>query len=162
MYWRRPRIEFEASLGAANREAFHQRVCSGAPPGLLAYQDGDAVGWVQVGPRLDVPNWNGKRRLTAATPDAPAEDPCVWGVSCFAVKGSCRRRGIARALLLGAMGWARENDARSLDACPVDRSEKTSAASLYHGVASMFRNTGFVEISRRRADRPLMRLRLDR
>jgi hypothetical protein len=34
--------------------------------------------------------------------------------------------------------------------------------SLFHGVASTFEKSGFVEIARRRDDRPLMRLALGR
>ena len=160
MYWRLPRKEFERSLRERNRELFHQRVEAGPPPGLLGYRDGEPVGWVQVGPRADVPNWNGPRRLTAPTPDAPADDPGVWGISCFAVRAGRRGQGIATALLDGAIDWARTNGARVLDACPVDAEEKRQPISIYHGVASMFRRAGFREVARRRSDRPLMRLQL--
>ena len=160
MYWRMPRRDFEASLGAGTRQLFRARVEAGPPPGLLAYRDGAAVGWVQVGPRADVPGWNGARRLTAPTADAPAEDARVWGISCFVTKAGCRRQGIATALLAGAVDWARQNGARVLDACPVDASADRPPVSLYHGLASTFRRAGFREVARRRADRPLMRLEL--
>ena len=160
MYWRTPRREFEASLGQKNRRRFRKRVAAGPPPGLIAYQDAEPVGWVQVGPRADVPNWNGPRRLSAPTDDATADDPHVWGISCFATKAGCRRRGIGTALLAGAIDWARGNGARVIDACPVDADTKRQPISLYHGVASTFRRAGFKEIARRRADRPLMRLTL--
>jgi DNA-binding winged helix-turn-helix (wHTH) protein/GNAT superfamily N-acetyltransferase len=161
MYWRLPRKVFERSLREGNRKLFQQRVDAGPPPGLLAYVDGEPVGWVQVGPRADVPGWNGSRRLTAPTPDAPAADPGVWGISCFAIRAGRRRQGIATALLDGAIEWARENGARILDACPVDASEKRPPTSLYHGIGSMFLRAGFREVTRRRRDRPLMRLHLD-
>ena len=64
MYWRMPRRDFEASIGAGTRQLFRARVEAGPPPGLLAYRDGAPVGWVQVGPRADVPGWNGLRSLT--------------------------------------------------------------------------------------------------
>ena len=136
------------------------RVEAGPPPGLLAYRDGAPVGWVQVGPRADVPGWNGARRLTAPTAEAPAEDPRVWGISCFVTRAGCRRQGIATALLAGAVDWARQNGARVLDACPVDASADRPPISLYHGLASTFRRAGFREVARRRPDRPLMRLAL--
>jgi GNAT superfamily N-acetyltransferase len=161
MYWRLPRQEFERALGKTNRKLFRDRVKKGPPPGLIASRDGEPVGWVQVGPRADVPNWNGPRRLTAPTPDAPVDDPGVWGISCFAVRAGRRRQGIATALLDGAIDWARESGARVLDACPVDANTKRQPISIYHGVASMFHRAGFREVARRRHDRPLMRLRLD-
>jgi GNAT superfamily N-acetyltransferase len=109
-----PRREFEAALGAGTRRLLRARVEAGPRPGLLAYRGGAPVGWVQVGPRADVPGWNGARRLTAPTADASADDPRVWGISCFVTKASCRRQGIATALLAGAVGWARESGARVL------------------------------------------------
>jgi GNAT superfamily N-acetyltransferase len=160
MYWRMPRREFEVALGARTRELFRARVAAGPPPGLLAYRGGAAVGWVQVGPRADVPGWNGARRLTAPTAEAPADDPRVWGISCFVTRAGCRRQGLATALLAGAVDWARQNGARVLDACPVDASASRPPISLYHGLASTFRRAGFREVARRRPGRPLMRLEL--
>jgi GNAT superfamily N-acetyltransferase len=160
MYWRLPRPEFEASLGDKTRRLFRARVETGPPPGLVAYRDGDPVGWVQVCPRADVPQWNGARRLTAPTADAPADDPRVWGISCFVTKAGCRRQGVASALLAGATIWARQNGARVLDACPVDAPGHRPPAALYHGIARVFREAGFREVARRRPDRPLMRLAL--
>jgi GNAT superfamily N-acetyltransferase len=163
MYWRLPRGEFEQSMkGGRNRKLFRRRVEAGPPPGLLAYLGSEPVGWVQVGPRHDVPNWNGPRRLTAATPDAPADDPAVWGISCFVTRSGYRRRGVSEALLDGAVRWARQHGARVLDACPVDVTDDRNPISLYHGVATAFERAGFREIDRRRADRPLMRLSLPR
>ena len=161
MYWRIARREFETSLGDINRGLFHKRVIEGPPPGLIAYVNNEPVGWVQIGPRADVPNWNGARRLTAPTPEAPADNTGVWGISCFATKADWRRRGIGTALLAGAVEWARKNGARILDACPVDTKTKRQPISLYHGVASTFSRAGFHEVARRRPDRPLMRLELD-
>ena len=160
MYWRLSRRDFEASLGDKGRRLFRARVEAGPPPGLVAYRDGDPVGWVQVGPRADVPQWNGARRLTAPTPDAPAGDPRVWGISCFVTKSGCRRQGIATALLAGAIAWAREQGAGVLEACPVDTASSRPAAALYHGIASTFRAAGFSEVARQRPDRPLLRLPL--
>ena len=160
MYWRMPRRDFEASLGAGTRQLFRARVEAGPPPGLLAYRGGVPVGWVQVGPRADVPGWNGARRLTAPTAEAPADDPRVWAISCFVTKAGYRRQGIATALLAGAVDWARQNGARVLDACPVDASVHRPPVALYHGLASTFRRASFREVARRRPDRPLMRLEL--
>ena len=79
MYWRMPRRDFEASLGAGTRQLFRARVEAGPPPGLLAYRGGAPVGWVQVGPRADVPGWNGARRLTAPTADGASRRPAGVG-----------------------------------------------------------------------------------
>ncbi len=164
MYWRAPRRMFEdKALRKTLRERFRARVMAGPPPGLLAIDAGEPVGWVQVGPRADVPNWNGARRLSAPGDPADAEDPDVWGLSCFVVARPRRRQGASAALLAGAVDWARTNGARALDACPVDAGGAAKPpVSVYHGLASTFRRAGFKEIARRRADRPLMRLELRR
>ncbi len=163
MYWRLPRADFDREARARNtRLLFEERVRQGPPPGLLAYDvEGLAVGWVQVGPRADVPNWNGPRRLSAPAAQADAGDPRVWAISCFVVRRAFRDRKVSHALVEGAIAWARKNGARCLEACPVDTGAgKRPAASLYHGVRSTFARAGFEEVARRRADRPLLRLTL--
>ena len=158
MWWRLPRRGIGEGLGKGNKALFRARVDAGPPPGLVGYDDGVPVGWVQVGPRADVPEWNGARRLTAPLDPDDALDPKIWAISCFVVRAGHRRRGHFTELLDAAIEWTRENDARALDACPVDTNERRPASALYHGLASAFRKRGFVELTRRRADRPLMRL----
>jgi ribosomal protein S18 acetylase RimI-like enzyme len=161
MYWRLPRKEFEASLRNTNKALFKARVAKGPPPGLIGYRAGEPAGWVQVGPRADTPQWNGARRVTAPVEAEAAADAREWGVSCFAVRAGSRGEGVARGLLDAAIGFARKKGARALEACPVDTEGfKRPRISLYHGVASTFLRAGFVEIARRRSDRPLMRLEL--
>jgi GNAT superfamily N-acetyltransferase len=162
MYWRAPRDEFEGPERKTFKSRFKALVAKGPPPGLIAYASGDEpVGWIQVGPRAGTPNWNGKRRLSAPVNEAEAEDPSVWGVNCFVVRPEWRGKGVARALVGGAVEWARKNRARALDACPVEIArEKKPPVSLYYGTASMFRRAGFREVARRRDNRPLMRLDL--
>ena len=159
MWWRLPRPNVVEGLGKGNKALLRKRVEAGPPPGLVGYDgQGTAVGWVQVGPRADVPNWNGSRRLTAPLDPEDASDPAVWGLSCFVVRAGYRRRGHFAGLLDAAIEWARQNGARALDACPVDTGERRPASGLYHGLASAFYKRDFVELARRRPDRPLMRL----
>lgn len=161
MYWRLPRKEFEASLRDRNKALLRARVKAGPPPGLVGYLGDEPVGWVQVGPRDDVPEWNGARRLTAPLDPDDVNDPGIWGVSCFAVKAGARGAGVGSRMLGAAIDWARRNGARVLEACPVDTDgAKRPRISIYHGVASTFERAGFREIARRRSDRPLMRLDL--
>lgn len=48
-----------------NRQFIKSRIEAGPPPGLLAFEDGQAVGWMQIGPRADVPEWNNAGRVSA-------------------------------------------------------------------------------------------------
>ncbi|MEO1472152.1 MAG: GNAT family N-acetyltransferase [Pseudomonadota bacterium] len=173
MWWRLPRGGF--TDGRANRPLFRARVEAGPPPGLLGYEGATPVGWLQVGPRADVPEWNRPGRLTAPPDPADATDPAAlettWGVTCFVTRTGHRRKGVASRLLDAAIAHARGSGARALDACPVELPRDPSvgplpdarrkpAAALYHGVASVFAARGFVEVARRRPDRPLVRLTL--
>ena len=160
MWWRLESHGLGALDGKENKAAFHARVTAGPPPGLIGYFDGTPVGWVQVGPRADVPRWNDRGRLTAPPSPEDAESPETWGVSCFVVRAGHRKRGYGTSLLDAAITWARNNDACFLDACPVETTSKSSPSALYHGVAHLFAARGFKEVARRKANRPVMRLAL--
>lgn len=161
MYWRAPRADFAGPKRKTLKAQFKRRVKAGPPPGLIAYAEGEPVGWAQVTPRPDAPNWNGPRRLSAPLAAADGEDPMVWAINCFVVRREWRGKGVSRALLAAAIQHARKAGARCLDACPVEIADETKPpVSLYHGTAAMFRRAGFKEIARRRDDRPLLRLDL--
>ncbi len=160
MYWRLPRKEYDAARGADAKRLFKKRVKKGPPPGVVAFIGDEAVGWLQIGPRADAPQWNAPRRLSAPVKPEDAENAAVWGATCFFVKSSARRQGVTDALLKGGIAFARENGARVIEACPMDTQGRSDPISLYVGRASVFERAGFKEIVRRKETRPLMRLML--
>lgn len=160
MYWRLPRSEWLAACGDEARRLFLARVLAGPPPGLLAFADGQPVGWMQIGPRADTPEWNGARRLSAPLADATADEAGVWGVTCFFVRTGWRGKGITAALLAEGIAHARRSGARVLEACPIARSGKVSASTLYVGTAAVFARAGFRTVATRKESRPLVRLEL--
>jgi len=162
MYWRLPRKEYDAARGASAKRLFKARVRAGPPPGVIAFEEGEAVGWLQVGPRRDTPQWNTPKRLSAPLKTEHAEDDGVWGATCFFVKAGHRRRGISDALLKGGIALAKAHGARVLEACPMDPEGRMDTVSLYVGHVSVFRRAQFKEIARRKENRPLMRLTLKR
>ena len=139
----------------ANKSHMKQRVMVGPPPGILAVEEGIAIGWLQVGPRADVPQWNSARRVSAPLEDATANDPQVWAMSCFFVAKPARKRGLTRRLIESGLDFARLNGARLVEACPMDRSK--SPLSLFVGSSHIFREAGFEQIALRKDGRPLMR-----
>lgn len=161
MWWRLPR---QSGLGMGERSQlksdFRAIVDAGPPPGLIGYAEGVPVVWVQVGPRSAVPEWSKPGRLTSPTEPSDAEGNTVWGISCFVVRAGHRKKGYMTAMLNAAVDYARNAGALCLDACPVDAAGKATSSALFHGVAAPFRNAGFEEIARRKANRPLMRLAL--
>jgi predicted GNAT family acetyltransferase len=154
-YFRLSPGERKASNGEANRMLMRRRVEAGPPPGILAMEGDRALGWLQVGPRSDVPQWNSPRRVTAPLADAPADDPAVWAMSCFFIRRTARGRGVTSTLVEQGLDFARGQGARMVEACPME--EAGSAVSLYVGPASTFRRAGFVEVTSRKSGRPLMR-----
>ncbi len=145
----------------ANKAHMKARVEAGPPPGLLAFDEaGQAVGWLQVGPRADVPEWNNAGRVTAPLDDAPVTDRSVWAVSCFFVRPAVRGQGISHMLLAGAVDFARSNGARVLEACPMDQAKQAKSVGLYVGSTRVFEKAGFAEVALRKPGRPLVRLGL--
>jgi len=131
MYWRASRSDFEnPTRRKTMKSRFRKRVAAGPSPGLLAYRGGEPVGWIQIGPRSDVPNWNGARRLSAPVDPDDAADEAVYAVSCFVVPRGHRGQGVSSALVEGAIVWAKKCGARVIDACPIDAAAKAPPVSL--------------------------------
>jgi GNAT superfamily N-acetyltransferase len=130
-------------------------------PGLIAYQDGEPVGWVAVEPRTSYPTALRGKVITGGSSEA-ANDGSVWAVVCFVVRVGFRRRGIAGALLAAAVVHARKCGARVLEGYPVDvdEREKVSSADLYHGTLTIFEAEGFTVTARPVPGRALVTMRL--
>lgn len=135
----------------ANKQLMKGWVTSGIVPGLLAYRDGRAVGWISVGPREDYP------RLANSPIMKPVDERPVWSIVCFFIDSHERGKGISRALLKGAMDYARSHGATLLEAYPVDKRERSSPLSLWWGVKSLYDKAGFREAARRKKTRPVVR-----
>lgn len=155
MFPRLARPAWEKGKGAGNKRALKRLVDSGAVPGLLAYEGDTPVGWISLGPRESFPTL-ARSRVAKAPDDRPS-----WHVVCLFVGRGHRRKGISKSLIEGAARWARREGARLLDACPVEPKGKAMPdAFAWHGLASSFRDSGFVEIARRSPARPYVRREL--
>ncbi|MCL4506369.1 MAG: GNAT family N-acetyltransferase [Chloroflexi bacterium] len=148
MYWRLPRRDFAARQGEGNKQELHAMVASGRVPGLLGYIDGIPAAWCSLGPRSEFVALQNSRNLK------PVDDQDVWSIVCFFVARPYRRQGVMRELLTSALGYAREHDARIVEGYPLDmdaaryKGTRLSGSSGYMGVASTFRDVGFVEVKR--------------
>jgi GNAT superfamily N-acetyltransferase len=113
-------------------------------PGLVAYRDGRAVGWVSIGPREDY------TRLERSKVLARVDEKPVWSIVCFVVSRPLRGQGIARALLDAAIDYARGHGATLLEGYPVDPSRgRVPAAAAFMGPLAMFEGAGFKVVERR-------------
>lgn len=158
--------------GALCEQVDAARASHSAGPGVLAYLGGsepgsgseswEPVGWAAVEPRSAYPLiLRGRAIAGSIDPVDGADAASVWAITCFVVRVGFRRRGVAGALLSGAVAEARRGGARVVEAYPVDTAgEKISSADLYHGPLSAFLAAGF-EISGRPLDgRAVVRLAL--
>jgi GNAT superfamily N-acetyltransferase len=152
MWWRLKRSEFEKQKGAKNKRAMKKIIASGEVPGILAYADGQPVGWCAVGPRESYPVLQRSPTLK------PVDDQLVWSITCFFVARPYRRRGVSRELLEAAVAYAGKRGARIIEGYPVEpKMGQLPDAFAWIGLPSTFRKVGFVEVLRRSPTRPIMR-----
>jgi len=137
----------------ANRAALKALVDSGEPPGLIGYRGKVPVGWVSIGPRDDY------AKLRRSPVMKPVDDLPVWSIICFVVPSQYRRQGVARSLLDGAIAYAKKRGATLLEAYPVDKPDRSSDDAMWFGAKSMYDAVGFEEVARRKANRPIVRIR---
>jgi GNAT superfamily N-acetyltransferase len=137
---------------AANCNEHKALVDAGVTTGLIGYRGRQPVGWVSLGPRGDY------AKLARSPVMKPVDETPVWSVVCFVVPAEHRGQGIAKALLDGAVTWAKRRGVRVLEAYPVDRTGRSRDDAMWFGARSMYAAAGFVEVARRKADRPVVRL----
>ena len=127
--------------------------------GLVAYLDGEPVGWCAVEPR---PAYQGLLRVYR-TPwegrDEDRSDESVWAVTCILVRAGFRGQGIAHALARAAVEHARARGARVLEAYPM-RTEAGEITwdEIHVGAQSIFAGAGMREVSRPGKRRAVMQL----
>jgi GNAT superfamily N-acetyltransferase len=139
------------SRSEANRAALKKLARSDTPPGLIGYRGDVPVGWISLGPREDF------RRLANSIVMKRVDDAPVWSIVCFVVPSEYRRAGVAKALLEGAIRYARKQRVKMLEAYPVDKPGMSADDALWFGTKSMFDAAGFREVARRKPTRPVMR-----
>ncbi|UJP10700.1 GNAT family N-acetyltransferase [Microbacterium sp. KUDC0406] len=138
------------------RDMFHDEIAAGPPPGIIAYVDGEAAGWIRVGPRARQARLINTRTIVAATSE-PLDDESVWAVSCFVVRREHRGKGVNAALLDAAVEYAQDSGARVFEAYPVDTGgSKGHSNDLFHGVLTTFLSAGFRHTGDLKPGRPLV------
>ena len=147
--------EFHQGGSPANEAKFRALAESSAHPmGMIAYRDGEPVGWTAVGPRS-------RYARAVKTPTMKAVDQTendgVWLVPCFFIRPDMRRQKITRELLQAAVKLAKKSGASAIEGFPTAGS-KLSSADRQVGTEHMFETCGFRAISRPSSSRVVMRL----
>ena len=158
-----PRVsgaDYKAMDREGRKHAFRSIVTAGPPPGLLAYDEGKAIGWCAVGPRVSVARFqSAKTSRPVAGPDE-IDVGRSYAITCFFIRTGYRKRGLTKRLAEAAIDFARVNGAAAVEVCAIDPEKPLTWGEGFVGVASVFAALGFREVARRSPRRPLMRLML--
>jgi len=110
-------------------------------PVLVAYAEGEPVGLVSLGPRVDYD------RFQAQKTTQPVDDVPAWVIPCITIRKGYRGRGIALALIRAAVEYAGARGAPAVDGYPrADKKKRFDDGSVYMGTPTLFRRAGFRQI----------------
>jgi GNAT superfamily N-acetyltransferase len=131
-----------------------------ATSGLVAYLEGEPVGWCAVEPRTE---YQGLLRVYKVPWEGRAEDKTddsVWAVTCVFARAGFRKHGVGYALARAAVDFARERGARALEAYPMltQPGEEITWGELHMGTRSIFAAAGFTKVAHPTPRRVVMRL----
>lgn len=152
-------LERCAEAPAENRGALESALAEGSDEGrgLVALAAGaeteegagggaDVVGWMKVAPAAVMRKLY-DRRLYKNLPCFAGDRSGVFVIGCALIHPSYRRRGVAKALVEGAVRLAPAWGARSLEAFPRRPKERVNDEELWTGPVSAFTASGFVEVN---------------
>lgn len=152
MWWRLTRREFENQQGRGNRDAMKTVVDSGEVPGVLAYLDGEPVGWCSVAPRENFGSLNRSPVLKRL------DDTPVWSIVCFFMAKQYRQQDLNVKLIEGVVDYVSRQGGKVIEAYPTEpRGRRLAPVSIYMGSPSVFRRAGFEECARPSKSKVIMR-----
>jgi GNAT superfamily N-acetyltransferase len=113
MSWRLNHAEFEKQKGAGNKRAMKKLVEEKKQIGIIAYLDGEPIGWCSVAPREKFIQLESSRVLK------PIDDKPVWSITCFFLAKDYRRRGLSVDILKGVIAFCKMRCVKILEAYPI-------------------------------------------
>ncbi|GAB2583190.1 hypothetical protein GCM10027034_14150 [Ramlibacter solisilvae] len=129
------KITWASRTAAQNRECASHRIADGEMQGLLAYNEGQVVGWCNAAPR----------QLLHALDAEPLANPGRVGtILCFLVAPSARGRGVASALLEAACEHLKAQGLHVAEANP--RPSAKDSAENHFGPLAMYLAAGFTVV----------------
>ena len=138
--------EIRNSKSPERRKQILGRVAKKVPIGILAYEDGEPVGWVSMAPKATFQKLGGVEEMDK-----------VWSITCLFIPRTRRGQGMAHRLIEGGIAYARRRKARLLEAYPVDLD---SPSYRHMGFVPAFEKAGFTETGREGTRRHVMQLSL--
>src|SRR5215475_7809549 len=114
--WYRTSVEERAHRLREDTDCGHPE--ADGTSGMVAYLDGEPVGWVAVEPRANYRRLRGSSVPWAGRTEDP-DDPDVWAIVCFAIRPGYRGQGLTRPLTTAAVEYARACGAKAVEAYPM-------------------------------------------
>jgi len=148
MRWRSKSTDFQRSTKESRIAALEDFVRRDVPVGVLAYLDGEPIGWCSIAPRETYAALERYRALP------PVDDTPVWSVVCFFVDRLARRQGGTLGLLRAAVEYARSQGAEVIEGYPVEPGPRLYT---YMGSPETFRRAGFIDVTPPDQARQIMR-----
>ncbi|GAB3616610.1 hypothetical protein GCM10027416_11670 [Okibacterium endophyticum] len=140
--WRLSSKENRELTGTARADKVRELCSRDLAPGVLAHIDGDVAGWAGIAPRAELHPFANSRKIPYV------DDLPVWALWCIRVRPGFRKQGVTRALIEGAVEYARESGAPAVESYPVDNAgERVDMTMAYVGTRSMFEEAGFAKVS---------------
>jgi GNAT superfamily N-acetyltransferase len=161
-YKLRPRESFASFPAEERAERLREQTSCGhgesaTTSGLVAYLDGEPVGWCAVEPRTAYAGLLRNNRVPWTGRAEDKADDSVWAVTCLFTRAGFRKRGVSRALARAAVDFARERGARAVEGYPMT-TRNAILEELHVGTEGVFADAGFAEVSRPTPRRVVMRV----
>jgi GNAT superfamily N-acetyltransferase len=127
--------------------------------GMVAYLNGEPVGWVAVEPRANYRRLRGSSVPWSGRTEDP-DDPDVWAIVCFAIRPGYRGHGLTRPLAEAAVRYARMRGAKAVEAYPMihNAGQGVSWGEMNVGSRNTFLAAGLHEVSHPTVRRVVMRV----
>lgn len=139
-----------ANAPSENRREMDEALRTASPEGrgvVAIDAEGRIVGWLKLTPVGHVPKAF-EQRYYRALPCFMGDREGVHLIGCVLVHPSKRRRGVASALVEGALELAATYGARAVEALPRRTEWAVGDEELWMGPLSVYRALGFVEVHR--------------
>jgi len=156
MWWRAERGGklWEKTKGDVAKKTFHDLVTSGSAQGVIAFIDGEPVGWCSLGLRSEFP------RLERVRAYQRTDTSGIWSINCFFIHKDFRGQGVSRELLKAALQICRKNGAKIVEGYPVTTTrdgKQLAAAFSWTGPLKIFEEQGFKVVQANPTTKPLVR-----
>ncbi|HPJ03080.1 MAG TPA: GNAT family N-acetyltransferase [Candidatus Limiplasma sp.] len=140
-----------------NRKLKRSLVAQGRAHAALVYDGNKPIAWCQYGSPEELPNIYHKKEV-----EADGYQPPDYRITCFFVDTEYRRKGAAKAALLGALDLIARAGGGTVEGYPQDtQGKRISASFLYNGTKTLFETCGFTFLKSKGKNHTVMRRFVD-